>query len=284
VGWPTNEKVGRFKVIPRPGGDASSFSIRIIDFANSPNEVTDLKVIPTAQHSPAVRLLRPDAQHHEVAGRIPYLAEPYDSFFKAGKLVDCEINVFNASSRRNRIVVLNEVSGDSGDYDKYEATAASHCIATNRDDQKHMRILCRRVHGESTGMWIKLKVYWIEDGDVSDERLAKAFRRSPIRGRPCLGGSGIKEVADVFVDLDLIDGVFWWENSTIRCDVTPPQEPAVGDIDRYHFEGWELKAEVQGTKMFASSNLVIGASVSKGSRAVANVMVAGLDDFATSRD
>lgn len=246
--------------------------------------MTDLRVIPTAQHSPAVKLLRPDSQHHEVAGRIPYLAESYDSFFSAGKIVECEIDVFNASSHRNRVVVLNDVGGTSGWYDIYEATAASHCIVTNREDQKHMRILCRRVHVESTRMWIKLKVYWIEDGDVSDERLAKAFRRSPIQGRPCLGGSGIKEVADVFVDLDLVDGVFWWQNSVIRCDVTPPQEPAVDDIDRYNYEGWEVKADVSGTKTFDTANLVIGMNVAKGSRAVAGVMVCGRDDFLAPHD
>ncbi|KAJ9105783.1 hypothetical protein QFC20_004270 [Naganishia adeliensis] len=256
-----NEKVGRFKLIPQPGGDASTFSLRLIDFANSRNEVTDIRVAPTAA---------------------TFARQSFGSALTDSDVREFEVNIFNASSSRKRVVVLNEVHGQGGFYFK-EATAASHCIVTNRDDQKHMRIFCRQA-SETPRMSIKLKVYWIEDGNISDERLTKAFRRSPIQGRTCLSGSGIKETADIFIDIDLVDGVFWWENSVIRCDVTQPQEPAVDDIDRYNYEGWEVKANVSGTQTFDTANLIVGMNVAKGSRAVASVMVCGMDDFLAPHD
>lgn len=271
-----NENSGHFKVIPQPGGDPSNFPLRFIDITHSKYEFTDLRVIPTEQHSPAVELLHHDANHWGVGGRIPYLQESFGNTLTGSDVKEFEVNVYNANKSVNRVVVLNEVHGSGGFY-KYEATAASHCVVTNREDGKHMRIVCRQA-SETPRMSIKLKVYEI-DGDVNNDRLTKAFRRSPIQGRPCLSGSGIREIADVFVDIELVDGVFWWENSTIRCDVTAPQEPAVDDIDRYNFEGWLLKADVQGTKTFDTGNVVIGMNVAKGKRAVAGISVCCRDDF-----
>lgn len=233
--------------------------------------MTDLRVQPTAQHSPAVELLRPDSNHYGVAGRIPYLQESFGNMLTGSDVCEFEVNIFNSSISHKCVTVLNEVYGRGGFY-WCEATAASHCIATNREDQKHIRVICRQA-SETPRMRLKLKTYWIEDGDISDARLSKAFRRTLVQGRTCLHGPGITEMADVFIDVEYIDGVFWWQTHEIRGAVTQPQEPGAGDIDRYDYDGWKVNSDTEATNNFDAGNLAIGLHVAKGKRAVARVVV-----------
>lgn len=212
--------------------------------------MTEFRISPTTQHEPAPRLLRPDAELAEVVQLYQHLRSFHGSVLDDGTgRHGFIIDVQNLSSSSKSVLVLNDLWGGG----MIEATAASHLIVTNRADQRRMQVW-RISYTDVPYLVLKFKSYWIEDGNTSDERLTAAFRRSPNGGKPCLGGTGIQETADIFVQISLEDGVFWWENSEICADVRPPSEPAAGDVDQWDREGYVVKADEETTRSFGTGN------------------------------